>query len=415
VLDVSGSRTQVERAFNVTIGAYRSATDGHVFYAPDREPAPNVAVTIQHVAGLDDEVLPVSHLVRGDARDVTHVHTGSGPNGNFIASDIRAAYYGGMALTGTGQSLALFELGGYNLADVANYFAAVGQTNAVPIVGVSVGGANLECRNKCDDSEQVLDIEEAVSMAPGLKQLVVYVGHHPVSLLNQIASDNTSKQISCSWGWRPDAAELDPILEEFAAQGQSFLVASGDDGYKLLKGVVWPADEQLATAVGGTDVRTAGPGGAWKSETGWRFSGGGPSPDGILVPSYQRRFITAQNGASSMYRNVPDIAGDADEDNYSCYDLSCSTGNGGTSYAAPLWAGYIAMANELATALDKPPVGFLNPTLYDLGAKSLYPSLFHDQTDGFNGGFYAVPGYDLVTGFGSPNGATLLQALARGK
>jgi subtilase family serine protease len=415
VLDVSGTARDVERTFGVTIGAYRHASEARIFYAPDREPTLALGVPVLHIAGLDNEALPVSHLVRSATVDGAAKPTGSGPSGNYIGSDIRAAYYGGSALTGTGQSLGLFELGGYDLADVASYFKAVGQKDAVPLVGESVGGADLDCSGTCDDAEQVLDIQEAISMAPGLKQLVVYVGKHPVSILNQMASDDTSKQLSCSWGWKPDAPEIDPILEEFAAQGQSFLVASGDYGYKLLKGDVWPADDQLSTAVGGTDLTTAGPGGAWASETGWRFSGGGPSPDGVAIPSYQQPFVTAGNQGSTTLRNVPDIAGDADTDNYSCYDLACSTGNGGTSYAAPLWAGYIALANQLATALNKPPVGFLNPPLYELGAKARYAKLFHDQTEGYNGAFAAQPGFDLVTGFGSPNGDALLDALARGR
>jgi kumamolisin len=252
-------------------------------------------------------------------------------------------------------------------------------------------------------------------MAPGLRQLVVYVGRHPVSILNQMAVDNTSKQLSCSWGWHPDVAELDPIFEEFAAQGQSMLVATGDYGYQLKKGAVWPADDQLVTAVGGTDLTTAGPGGAWKNEIGWKYSGGGPSPDGIALPAYQIPFINAQNGGSTTLRNVPDIAGDANTDNYSCYDGGCFTGNGGTSYAAPIWAGYIALANELADALDEPPIGFLNPAVYRIGGRPVYPSLFHDEVVGYNGRYSAIAGFDLVTGFGSPYGEALIDALARGQ
>ena len=126
-------------------------------------------------------------------------------------------------------------------------------------------------------------------------------------------------------------------------------------------------------------------------------------------------FITAQTGGSTSLRNVPDIAGDADTDNYSCFDGSCYTGSGGTSYAAPLWAGYIALANQLAAASGKPPIGFLNPIVYRIGATSAYEKTFHDQTKGYNGEFYAGPGYDLVTGFGSPQGDVLIEALVRGR
>jgi subtilase family serine protease len=414
VLDVSGSVAAVERAFHVTIGTYRRS-DGRVFYAPDREPTLDVATPVLHVSGLDDEDVPVSHLVRGLADPAAAAPTGSGPDGNFIGSDIRAAYYGGSALVGTGQSVGLYEYPGYNLADVKAYFSSVGQRDKVPLIGESVNGASLDCTGSCDDSEQVLDIEEAISMAPGLKQLVVYVGLHDVSIINQMASDDTSKQISCSWGFRADPVELDPIFREMAAQGQSFLVATGDDGYKLQKGVVWPADDRYVTAVGGTDLTTGGPGGPWLKERGWRFSGGGPSPNSIPIPAYQVPFITAQTGGSTTLRNVPDIAGDADTDNYSCFDGSCYTGSGGTSYAAPLWAGYIALANQFAAASGEPPIGFLNPIVYKIGATSAYEKTFHDQTKGYNGEFYAGPGYDLVTGFGSPQGDALIKALVRGR
>jgi subtilase family serine protease len=415
VLDVSTTVAAAERALHVRIGIYRDPARARTFFAPDREPAFDLAVPVLHVSGLDSYFLPVSHLVRADASEVAKARpTGSGPGGNFIASDVRAAYYGGSALTGTAQSLGLFEYAGYNLADVDAYFAKVGQAQTVPIVGVSVNGANLNCGGKCDDSEQVLDMEEALSMAPGLKQLVVYVGKNDPSIINQMASDDTSKQLSCSWGWNPDAQTLDPIFEEMAAQGQSFLVATGDDGYHLKDGVVWPADDPWVTAVGGTDLTTDGPGGAWLGETGWAYSGGGPSPDRQLIPDYQKPFVTTENAASATLRNVPDIAGDAQVDNYSCYDGGCYTGNGGTSYAAPLWAGYIALTNEYAAASNEAPVGFLNPALYELGGRGTYRDDFHDEVRGYNGKYSAHPSFDLVTGFGSPHGDTLIRALARG-
>jgi subtilase family serine protease len=416
VLDLYGTVADVERALHVTIGLYQHPTEARNFYAPDREPTPDTAVPILHISGLDDYDLPTPHLIRGDqAKPASNGGTGSGPNGNFIGSDIRAAYYGGTTLNGAGQSLGLLEYRGYNLADVRAYFSNVQQALNVPIVGEALNGANLNCRGNCDDSEQVLDMQEAISMAPGLKQLVIYVGHTDVSMLNQMASDNTSKQLSSSWGWKADPETLDPIFEEFAAQGQSFVDATGDEGYHLLADAVWPADDQYVTAVGGTDLTTTGPGGAWSREVGWHYSGGGPSPDHIAIPAYQVPFITPNNNGSKKRRNVPDIAGDANTDNYSCYDGGCYTGNGGTSYAAPLWAGFIALANQQAAATGKPPVGFLNPTIYTIGATGSYRRDFHDEVVGNNRRYIAGRGFDLVTGFGSPNGAALIDALVRGK
>ena len=413
LLDVTATVADVESAFGININFYRDPATTRVFYAPDREPNPSLLTPILHITGLDNEILPHPHMVHAEA--TPRMPTGSGPDGNFLGSDVRAAYYGGTALTGAGQSIGLLEYAGYNLADIQTYFSTVNQPFTVPIVGVSLNGANLNCKGKCDDAEQSLDIEEAISMAPGLTQLVVYVGHNDVSMLNQMAVDNTSRQLSSSWGWKPDPETADPIFEEFAAQGQSFVDATGDYGYHLKADAVWPGDDQYVTGVGGTDLTTAGPGGAWAREIGWHYSGGGPSPDHIGIPAYQVPFINANNNGSKKLRNVPDIAGDANTDNFSCYDGGCYTGNGGTSYAAPIWAGFLALANQQAAASNKKPLGFLNPALYAIGGKPHYRSSFHDETRGNNGRYIATKNFDLVTGFGSPAADETINALIKGK
>ncbi len=419
VVDVAGTVDAVERAFHVRLGVYRRPGAAGLFLAPDREPLIGLSTPVLHVSGLDDFTPPQSRLFRNGAGGIEHRATGSGPNGNFLGSDVRAAYYGGSALRGRGESVALLEFGGYNPGDVLKYFAAVHQPLTVPLRNVGLNGVSpiLTCTaigGGCDDSEQALDIEEAASMAPGLAAVTVYAGANAVSILARMASDNSSRQISSSWGWSPNLKVDEPLFEEYAAQGQSFVDATGDYGFHLREGVVWPADDPYVTGVGGTDLVTAGPGGAWAAETGWRFSGGGPSPTGIPIPAYQIPFVTPANGGSTVFRNAPDIAGDANTDNFSCYDGGCFTGNGGTSYAAPLWAGFIALANEAAATRGLPPVGFLNPLVYTLGGGNRYATAFHDQTQGFNGKYAAVPNYDLVTGFGSPTGQLTIEALIAG-
>ena len=96
-----------------------------------------------------------------------------------------------------------------------------------------------------------------------------------------------------------------------------------------------------------------------------------------------------------------------------CADQTTCTANsyGGTSFAAPLWAGYLALVNQQAMANGNKALGFINPSLYTIGAGSSYDTDFHDITSGSNG-YSATTGYDLVTGWGSPNGANLLNALA---
>ncbi len=113
-------------------------------------------------------------------------------------------------------------------------------------------------------------------------------------------------------------------------------------------------------------------------------------------------------------RNVPDIAGDANTNNYICFDGKCNGGWGGTSFASPIWAGFIALANQKAAAKHLPPVGFLNPTIYGFAGSATYPKLFHDITKGASGDYSAVTGYDLVTGLGSPKGSALIDALVNG-
>ena len=129
------------------------------------------------------------------------------PAGLFIGSDMRAAYYGGTALTGSGQSVGLLEFSSYNVNDVQTYFSNVKQTLNVPINGVSTDGSGLSCTaTSCGDAEPevALDIEEAISMAPGLSQVLVYVAESSdADIFNRMASDNIAKSLSCSWYWYP--------------------------------------------------------------------------------------------------------------------------------------------------------------------------------------------------------------------
>jgi subtilase family serine protease len=415
VVDVEAPAANVENAFHVTLGVYQHPTESRTFYAPDREPTVDLDVPLLHISGLDNYTLPHAKNIK-PSRVSSHANktTGSGPGGDFIGSDMRAAYYGSGPLNGKGQSVGLFEYAGYEINDVKNYFKEVKQPFNIPVKGVSLNGVSLSCPpSSCDDSEQVLDIEMAASMAPHLSQIVVYVGSSDVSIFNQMAADNTSKQVSCSWGWSDDESSLDPIFEEMGTQGQSIFVATGDNGSGTPGDVVWPADDPYITAVGGTDLTTTGPGGAWKSETGWNGSAGSPSKNGIPIPSYQllAGVINSSNGGSTTLRNYPDVAAEANTNQYSCYDGGCFEGNGGTSYAAPQWAGLTAMANEQAVSKGKPTLGFLNPAIYEIGIGTSYDSDFHDITSGSNGGYKAVVGYDLVTGWGSPNGPNLIKAL----
>lgn len=252
-------------------------------------------------------------------------------------------------------------------------------------------------------------------MAPGLSQIRVYVAPaiKDVDIFNKMATENVAKQLSCSWFWTPaDPSSDDPIFKEFAAQGQSLFVASGDKGaYPNSPAYYYPQEDPNVTAVGGTDLTTTSSGGAWQSETGWIYSGGGISPDHLAIPSYQQLsgVINSSNKGSTTYRNVPDVGAQADYVNYICYNNgSCVTNWGGTSFAAPRWAGFVALVNQNNKANGKSNVGFLNPTIYPVGLGSNYQQYFHDISSGNNDccsqsiWYNAVIGYDLVTGWGSP-------------
>lgn len=410
VLDVEGPVANIEKALQVTMGLYQHPTENRTFYSPDREPSLDLGVSVLHISGLDNYTLPRSKNTTASPKPGAGKATGSGPNGQFVASDMRAAYYGSGPLTGTGQTVGLFEYAGYEISDIELYFNNLHQPLNVPVNGVSLNGVPLNCPPRtCDDAEQSIDIEMAIGMAPSLSQVLVYVGNDDVSIFNQMAADNVAKQLSCSWGWPDDESSLDPIFKEMAVQGQSVFVATGDDGSGTPGNVVWPGDDPYITAVGGTDIVTNGPGGSWKSETGWSGSAGMPSKNGIPIPNYQKLpgVINSSNHGSTTLRNIPDVAAESNTDQYSCYDGGCGGGNGGTSFAAPEWAGLTALANQQEVAHGKPTLGFLNPTLYHIGIGAHYNRDFHDVTSGNNGGYTAVKGFDLVTGWGSLIGARI--------
>jgi hypothetical protein len=199
---------------------------------------------------------------------------------------------------------------------------------------------------------------------------------------------------------------------ELQAQGQNVFVSSGDSGANV-GSVGYPGNSPNIVAVGGTDLTTSGPGGTWVSESGWVGSGGGWNTQSP-IPSYQVSAINSANQGSTSYRNIPDVSMEANTDNYFCANGTCTTGIGGTSLSAPRWAGFLSLANEQANGQ---PIGFLNTAVYSLGQTSSYTSLFHDITTGndFNSGspdqFTAVTGYDLVTGWGTPNGQAMLDVL----
>ncbi len=428
-VQVAGPVYAVEAAFHVQMLTYRHPSEDRVFFAPDREPTTDLTFALWHVSGLDNYSIPQPRYVRRSdyaaARGVNprslvdHATTGSGPSASFLGSDMRAAYYGG-TLTGAGQNLGLLEYYGTDLTDLDTYFTNVGQTNSVPITLLSTDGTSTSCvyKSGCDDTEQTIDMTQAIGMAPGLASLTMYIGSTDTAIISAMTTHSPlPTTIGCSWGWTPaDPSTLNPYWEKMAAQGQNFFAASGDDSTWSRRNEAWPADAAYVISVGGTDLTTSSAAGPWKSETAWSDSGGGISPDKIPIPSWQSQagVINSSNKGSTTYRNGPDVSANANFTFYVCADQTTCTANeyGGTSFATPMWAAYVALANEQLAAGGYSTLGFLNPYVYAFGVGSSYDTLFHDITSGKSGSYSAVKGYDLVTGWGSPNGTALVTALA---
>ena len=427
-VQVKGPVSAVQTAFHVNIHTYQHPNENRTFFAPDREPTVNLPFNLWHISGLDNYSIPHPLVVKksdyatahGIAADqvVAHATSGSGPSSSFLGSDMRAAYYGGTSLTGAGQNLGLLEFVGTDLADLNTYFKNVHQTNKVPVKLLSVDGTRTSCVDSkaggyCDDTEQTLDMTQAIGMAPGLSSLVMYIGSNDTAIISAMTTHSPLPTvIGCSWGWTPvDPSTLNPYFKKMAAQGQTFLAATGDHSTWSKSNEAWPADNAYVVSVGGTDLVTTKAAGAWKSETAWSGSGGGISPDKVAIPSWQKisGVINSSNRGSTTYRNGPDVSANANFTFYTCANQTGCMANvyGGTSFAAPMWAGFIALANQRAAAIGHSRVGFLNPTIYPQNVTSKYATDFHDITSGKSGSYSAVTKYDLVTGWGSPKAALI--------
>ncbi len=435
LLDVSGPASAVESAFGLHLQRYVNA-NGREFYAPNAGPAlpAGLAGRVSGVVGLDNAVRLHSHL-----HPALSGRAGSGTDGGLTPNDIKTAYSlpTTAGLTGAGQTIALYELDGYTPSDIAAYESAYGLP-AVPLQNILVDGVTGSAGSGAD--EVTLDIELAQALAPGISKILVYetpndnVTSQYLDGYNRIATDNLAKQISTSWGYQEDGSDRmlingeNPIFQEMAAQGQSIFAVTGDngaydDGSAL--SVDDPGSQPYVTGVGGTTLTTNGSGGAYVGESAWGLAynyldpnstdggeygvgGGGGFSTVWPAPSYQSVLPSAP-----AMRSVPDVALDSDpETGYSIYYGGGFTVYGGTSAAAPLWAGFTALVNQQRAAAGKAPIGFMNPPIYQIGASAAYTTNFHDVTSGTNLYYPAEPGYDNATGWGSFIGSALLNTLA---
>jgi subtilase family serine protease len=467
LLDVSGTVADIENAFHVKMKVYQHPVEKRTFFAPDSEPSLDLDTPVLSISGLDNYVTPRPQIHWKRASIDPEVLPlggggsssgggGSGPSETYIGYDFRAAYAPNVVEDGTGQTLGLFELSGYDNDDITQYESEAFLPN-VPVQPILIDGFDGDDTNIDYAIEVTGDIEMAIAMAPGLSSVLVYEGPTPLDVtplatnyiqystttaqindvLNRMATDNLAKQLSCSYEMDINLSTVQ-IFQQFAAQGQSFFTGSGDFG--AYPGAIdEPADDPYITVVGGTTLTTIGSNGAWGSETVWltpatsdpldgntpeEASGGGVSLT-YAIPDWQQGISMTANQGSTTMRNLPDVALVANNVDVvwgndffggllgSGFDLPTA----GTSLSTPLWAGFMALVNQRAAANGLPPVGFANPALYAIAKSTNYHSCFHDITTGDDytpsspGKYHATAGYDLCTGWGTLLGDNLIQAL----
>ena len=431
LVDVNGSVADVEKAFQTTMRTYQHPTEARTFYAPDTEPSVEAGVPVLDISGLSNYRVPRPKNLKPVplARPASpKPKAGSWTGGSYIGNDFRAAYAPGVTLTGSGQMIGLLEFDGYYASDITEYESLASLPN-VPLKNVLLDGFDglpITGPNAAN-SEVALDIEMVISMAPGLSNVVVYEAG-PNGLANDVLSamsTNTAiKQFSCSWDFGTTTrATMDALFQKMASQGQSFFNASGDSG--AFTGS-WPEpdDDPYITLVGGTTLATCAPSGAWLSETAWNAGDGYDSTSGGFSSNYpiatyctwQQGISMSTNKGSTTLRNIPDVAMAADAI-FIVADNGQQEITGGSSAAVQLWAAFNALVNQQAVASSQSVVGFINPAIYALGKSAKYSAVFNDTTAGNNTNgvatqFFAVRGYDLCTGWGSPTGGSLILALA---
>ncbi len=453
ILDVMATVADIERVFHVTMRLYDHPTEARQFFAPDSEPTLDCSVPVLFINGLDNYIIP--HPVSPTptaAGGEGHggAQGGSGPNGTYYAQDIRNAYLPGFNSEAGGQSIALLEYSGYYSDIISDYMYDNGilpyDADAI-VQNWELDGATGDPATNAPYTtsyyECEVDIEMAMAIASGLDSIIVYElpaitpsgyggiiqGAPPDDALNLMAAQDLCNQISSSWEFAVKPS-TDQIFQELAAQRQSFFQSSGDGGGRTGNNVYSPFDDAYVTLVGATTLTTSDSG-TWSSEVVWNTASGGESGGGISpnysIPSWQQAVNMSGNGGSTTQRNMPDVA-IVGNNVFAVYGESPAVGVGpteggyqGTSVAAPLWASLMAVVNANAVAKHLPPVGFINPTIYKIGTGGdpaiNYASCFHDITSGNNENstspkeFFAVSGYDLCTGWGSPNGSNLVNAL----
>ncbi|MBS4173031.1 S53 family peptidase [Bacillus sp. FJAT-49736] len=331
-------------------------------------------------------------------------------NGVFNPIDIKKAYgIDQLNKTGKGQTIALIEA--YGSPTIVNDLQTFSQQFGLTAANIEVDYP--QGKPKTDGGwalETALDVEWAHAIAPDAKIMVVSAKSASIADLlvaEDYATNHGATIISNSWGGSEFSGEA-TYDSHFNHSGITYLASSGDNG----KGSSWPASSPYVVAVGGTTLNVTSDG-SYSSESAWSGSGGAQSTY-VSTPSYQSNW----KNVVGTKRGIPDVAFDGDP-NTGVY-VYTSTRNqgqmgwfqvGGTSFSAPAWGALVALANE-GHSQSLSSTEFLNK-VYSLAGttgSSGYATYFHDITTGSNG-LSALPGYDLVTGIGSPKANQLVSVL----
>lgn len=460
---VSGARTAVQasgpaeavaRAFDAPIGLFapqRAVAPGRrSAYGIERDPTipASLAAVIRGVAGLND--LPAARRFpplfapkrsrvprRGPA-------AARGPAGGFTPEEIHAAYGGVGSATsgGRGERVAILEFGGgFSGTDFSAFCAAYGLPGA-DVTEVSVSGAKNDYSGKTGDAdvEVALDMDWVRATAPDAELDLWWAPNVDtgwVDFLTAVLDAPEARRpsvVSISWGMPEDGFSTSrrydqtrQLFQACALLGITFVCASGDAGaadelpddawYDGQRHVDFPSVVPEVTSVGGTKLVPAGSGfaeTAWNDGPGRGASGGGFSRL-IAVPDWQKAAVAGRKGVTG--RGIPDVAAVASPDpGLSIFVRGKWTAAGGTSVAAPIWAGFLARVNAALLAAGRSRLGAANAALYasSRGASAA----FRDVVRGGNGyagvpGFSASKGWDPVTGLGSPDVGRLTGFLTR--
>ena len=422
---VEGPPRVLADAFDVEVHDYRG-THGQVFYASGRQPDVP-AVLRGHVAGLGRILGYTPHREARPAFIPLDVPQ-KGLTPRAVLEAYNASRLAASGFTGKGQTIVFFEFDGYDQVDLDDFAT---KYDLPPLKPVLVGGQPGE-----PHGEAAMDLQVAHAISPDARMVVVNARttlkggetyEQIAKMFDAADRDYPGAVWSLSIGWGCDAlitaTDLKPVqsaLVRAQSHGTTAYDASGDTaGLECKGGSNWssppgPDDVGLdavsslpaMTSVGGTSLSTDR-NGRWLAEQAWVDSPLSQGTSGGLSalfprPAWQTKVVAARD-TELEHRLTPDVSAVADPISgvrirYQQQDLV----GAGTSQSAPIWAALTAVMNQYLLANGGRPLGDVNPLLYRVAAGANAPG-FRDVSLGGNAVDLSTPGYDLVTGLGTPN------------